>query len=130
MLFFSGNTINIASMLGMVMLVGLVVNNAILILDFTLLKMGEGVPVKEALWYGASQKFKAVIMTSIAIVLGVMPQMWSVGLLKTSMGAVMVGGMLASIVFTFLFTPVVFWYITRFIDLITRRNRRTINAAP
>lgn len=130
MLFFTGNTINIASMLGMVMLVGLVVNNAILMLDFTLIKMEEGMPVKEALWYGASQKFKAIIMTSIAIVLGVMPQMWSVGLLKTSMGAVMVGGMLASIVFTFLFTPVVFWYITRLIDLITRRNRRTINATP
>jgi HAE1 family hydrophobic/amphiphilic exporter-1 len=127
MLFFSGNSINIASMLGMVMLVGLVVNNAILLLDFTLLKMEEGVPVKEALWYGASQKFKAIIMTSVAIILGVMPQMWAVGLLKASMGAVMVGGMIASIIFTFLFTPVMFWYITRLIGFFTGR-RRVANA--
>jgi len=120
MIFFSGNSINIASMLGMVMLVGLVVNNAILMLDFTLLKMKEGVSVKEALWFGASNKFKAIIMTSVAIMLGVMPQMWSIGLLKTSMGAVMIGGMAASIVFTFLFVPVMFWYITRFIGFISR----------
>ncbi|MFA6637174.1 MAG: efflux RND transporter permease subunit [Candidatus Omnitrophota bacterium] len=123
MMFFTGNSTNIASMLGMVMLVGLVVNNAILMLDFTLLKMGEGMPAKEALWYGVSQKFKAIIMTSIAVVLGVMPQMWSASILKTSMGAVMVGGMLASIAFTFLFTPVVFWYIARLIDL-TRKGAR------
>jgi HAE1 family hydrophobic/amphiphilic exporter-1 len=113
-LFFLGQSMNIASMLGMVMLVGLVVNNAILLLDYTLLKIKEGVPVKEALWLGASVKFRAIIMTSLAIVLGVLPQlMHSINPAKQSMGAVMIGGMLASIVFTFIFTPVAFWYISR-----------------
>ncbi|MFA5276279.1 MAG: efflux RND transporter permease subunit, partial [Candidatus Omnitrophota bacterium] len=95
-LFFLGQSINIASMMGMVMLVGMVVNNAILLLDYTLVKMREGVPVKEALWLGASEKFWAIMMTSIAIILGVMPQFWSVMKMKQSMGAVMTGGMLAS----------------------------------
>ena len=113
-LFFLDQSINIASMLGMIMLVGLVVNNSILLLDYALLKMNEGVPVKEALWLGASEKFRAIIMTSLAIVLGVLPQLWSVVPLKSAMGTVMIGGMLASIFFTFIFTPVAFWYVVRF----------------
>ncbi|MDD3375776.1 MAG: efflux RND transporter permease subunit [Candidatus Omnitrophica bacterium] len=113
-LFFLDQSINVASMLGMIMLVGLVVNNSILLLDYTLQKMKEGVPIVDALWLGASEKFRAIIMTSLAIVLGVLPQLWSVVPLKSAMGTVMIGGMLASIVFTFIFTPVSFWYVVRF----------------
>jgi len=101
-------------MMGMVMLVGMVVNNAILLLEQTLVKMREGLAVKDALWYGASDKFRAIIMTSLAIILGVLPQLWSLSKIKQSMGAVMIGGMLASIVFTFVLVPVVFWYLERF----------------
>jgi HAE1 family hydrophobic/amphiphilic exporter-1 len=119
-LFFLGQSMNIASMLGMVMLVGLVVNNAILLLDYTMLKIKEGVPVQEALWLGASVKFRAIIMTSLAIVLGVLPQLNSISPLKQSMGAVMIGGMLASIVFTFIFTPVAFWYVDRLRSVFVR----------
>lgn len=112
-LFFMGHSINMAAMLTMVMLVGLVVNNAILLLDYTLMKMKEGVPVKEALWLGASVKFRAILMTSIAIILGIVPQLWAIMQAKRSMGVVMIGGMLASVLFTFIFVPVVFWYIAR-----------------
>ncbi|MCM8812632.1 MAG: efflux RND transporter permease subunit [Candidatus Omnitrophica bacterium] len=113
-LFFLDQSMNVASMLGMVMLVGLVVNNAILMLDYALLKMKEGLPVQEALWLGASVKFRAIIMSSLAVALGVVPQLWALTPEKRSMGAVMIGGMLASIVLTFVFVPVVFWYIERF----------------
>jgi HAE1 family hydrophobic/amphiphilic exporter-1 len=120
-LFFLGLSINIASLMGVVMLVGMVVNNAILLLDYTLIKIKEGVPVKEALWLGASEKFRAIMMTSIAIILGVLPQLWSVMGMKKSMGAVMTGGMLASIIFTFILVPVVFWYLERLERKIIRR---------
>jgi HAE1 family hydrophobic/amphiphilic exporter-1 len=113
-LFFFGQSINVASMMGMVMLVGMVVNNAILLLDQTLVKMREGLAAKEALWRGASDKFRAIIMTSLAIILGVLPQIWSLTKTKQSMGAVMIGGMIASIIFTFVLVPVVFWYLERF----------------
>lgn len=113
-LFFLGQDINIASMLGMVMLVGMVVNNSILLIDYALIKMKEGVDVVEALWLGASRKFRAIIMTSLAIILGVAPQIKSVMPIKPSMSAVVIGGMLASMLFTFIFTPVAFWYIERF----------------
>jgi HAE1 family hydrophobic/amphiphilic exporter-1 len=118
-LFFLEESMNISSMLGMVMIVGLVVNNSILLLDYTLLKMQEGVPVIDALWLGVSEKFRPIIMTSLAIVLGVLPQLGSVMALKSSMGAVMIGAMLASIVFSFVFTPVAFWYSVRIKNFFT-----------
>jgi len=121
-LFFLDGSINIASMLGMVMIVGLVVNNSILLLDYTMLKMREGVAVVEALWMGASQKFRPIIMTSLAIILGVLPQLDSVMPVKSSMGIVMIGGMLASIFFTFIFTPIAFWYIHRFSEKVFKKN--------
>jgi multidrug efflux pump subunit AcrB len=52
-------------------------------------------------------------MTSLAIILGVLPQLWSSESMERSMGAVMVGGIFASILFTFIFVPVCFWYIER-----------------
>ncbi len=113
-LFFLDQSINIASMMGMVMLVGMVVNNSILLLDQTLVKMKEGTEVKDALWQAASDKFRAIIMTSLAVILGVLPQLWSLSRVKQSMGAVMIGGMLSSIFFTFLLIPVLFWYLEGF----------------
>jgi HAE1 family hydrophobic/amphiphilic exporter-1 len=127
MFFFSGISFNIASMLGIIMLVGLVVNNSILLLDFTILKLEEGVDLKEALWAGADEKFKAIIMTSIAIILGVVPQLYMISPLKYSMAGVIIGGMTASILFTFLYTPVIF-YSTEKLARVFSKNARKINA--
>lgn len=114
LLFFADSSINIASMLGIVMLVGLVVNNAILIVDQTQVYLQKGeTDIKQALWKGIEDKFRAVLMTSIAIVSGALPQTWSPDLAKASMGLVIIGGVVASIVYTFAFTPVVFWYLER-----------------
>jgi len=120
-LFFTGLTMNIGSMLCMVMLVGIVVNNAILLLEHAMLKMKEGIACKEALWIGASEEFRVIIMTSVAIILGVLPQLGAVMDAKRSMGVVMISGMLASIVFTFILVPVVFWYLERLERKIFRR---------
>jgi HAE1 family hydrophobic/amphiphilic exporter-1 len=120
-LFFMGQSINIASMLGMIMLVGLVVNNAILLLDYAIMKINEGLSVKDALWLGASEKFRAILMTSIAIILGILPQIWSITKTKQSMGVVMIGGMIASIISTFLFVPVIFWGIEKISKSFTKK---------
>ena len=119
-LFFSGVAMNVMSMLTMVMLVGLVVNNSILILDYAMQKMNEGVELVEAIWLGVSEKFRAIIMTSLAIILGVAPQLYSIMAVKVSMAVVMISGMLASIVFTFILTPVTFYYAARFRKLFVR----------
>jgi len=112
-LFFLEFPINIGAMMAMVMIVGLVVNNAILMLDYTLHRMNKGDNVKEALWKGASVKFRAILMTSLAIVFGALPQVFDKFVGKASIGAVVVGGMLASIFFTFFLVPVLFRLFSR-----------------
>ena len=76
-MFFMGSSINIASMMAMVMLVGLVVNNSILLLDSVISKINSGIELKEAISSGLNDKFEAILMTSIAIICGVIPQMFS-----------------------------------------------------
>lgn len=112
-LFFMGYSSNMIGMLSMVMLIGLAVNNAILLIDYALMKIREGIEIKEALWLAADQKFNAILMTTIAVILGLLPQFASISEMKKSMSAVMIGGMMGSLIFTFLFVPVVFSYIEK-----------------
>lgn len=113
LLFFLGFSMNIGSMMAMIMLVGLVVNNAILMLDYTMKKLAEGKEVTEALWLGASVKFRVILMTSLAVIFGALPQLFDDFAVKASMGGVIIGGMLASILFTFILIPIAFWLVYR-----------------
>jgi HAE1 family hydrophobic/amphiphilic exporter-1 len=112
-LFFLDYTINIGSMMAMVMLVGLAVNNAILLLDETFVQIDNGYSIQEALWQATVNKFRAILMASLAIIAGTLPQLSDPNVTKASMGAVIIGGMLASVLFTFILTPVAFYYLER-----------------
>ncbi|MBQ8255570.1 MAG: efflux RND transporter permease subunit [Alphaproteobacteria bacterium] len=111
MLFLSGASINVGGMLAFVMLVGLVVNNNILVLEPTINRVNAGERPYDALWAELLDKKNMVLMTSIAVVAGMVPQLWSVDGMKVSMGAVMIGGMLASLFWTFTLTPALFFGI-------------------
>ena len=113
MMFLSGATMNIGAMLAFVMLVGLVVNNNILVLEPTINRVNSGENMYDALWAELSDKKNMVLMTSIAVVAGMVPQLWSIDGMKVAMGAVMIGGMLASLLFTFTLTPALFFLIER-----------------
>lgn len=121
-LFFMNSSMNIASMLGMVMLVGLAVNNAILMLEeVEIIKNREpDMPLKDVIWKGIDNRFRAILMTSLAIVFGSIPQLWSIDKAKASMGAVVVGGILASIVFTFILVPQTYYYLERLLQFVKR----------
>ena len=110
-LFFLDFSINIGSMMAMVMLVGLAVNNAILLLDETLIKLDEGLGIKEALWFSIENRFRPILMTSIAVIAGALPQIFDPAITKASMGGVIIGGMLASVLFTFVLIPLVFYFL-------------------
>jgi len=124
MLFFLGLSMNIGSMMAQVMLVGLVVNNAILMLDYSLKRMADGEAVVEALWSGASVKFRAILMTSLAVIFGALPQLRDAFAFKVSMGAVIIGGMLGSILFTLVLIPVLFRFAVSAKALGARLTRR------
>ena len=113
LMFLSGATMNVGAMLAFVMLVGLVVNNNILILEPTINRVNNGEKPFDALWTELNDKKNMVLMTSIAVVAGMVPQLWSADGMKVAMGAVMIGGMLASLLFTFTLTPALFVLMER-----------------
>lgn len=111
LMYYTDQTINIGSMMAFVMVVGLAVNNAILMIEYTQQKLAEGVEIKEALWLGAKEKLKPILMTSIAIIAGTLPQMFDIDQMKTAMGSVLIGGMIGSIFFTYFMVPVVHYVV-------------------
>ncbi len=109
MLFMSGASMNVGAMLAFVMLVGLVVNNNILVLEPTIKRISDGAVPRVALWTELTDKKNMVMMTSIAVITGMLPQLWSTDGMKVAMAAVMIGGMAASLVWTFTLTPALFF---------------------
>jgi HAE1 family hydrophobic/amphiphilic exporter-1 len=108
-LFLSGASMNVGAMLAFIMLVGLVVNNNILVLEPTVARVQRGEDAKKVLWAELMDKKRMIWMTTIAVVAGMIPQLWSNDGMKVAMGAVMIGGMCASLVWTFTLTPSIFF---------------------
>jgi len=113
MLFLSGASFNVGAMLAFIMLVGLVVNNNILVLEPTVARVQNGENAKTVLWSELMDKKRMIWMTTIAVVAGMIPQLWSTDGLKVAMGAVMIGGMGASLVWTFTLTPALFFIMEK-----------------
>ena len=100
--------------IGLVTLVGLASKNAILIVEFAQLKVQEGMPVAEAAVEGAKLRFRPIVMTSLAFILGVMPLALSSGAgaaSRHSIGTGVIGGMLAATFIATLFVPVFFKWV-------------------
>ena len=108
--FTTGLTMNVFSMMAIIMLIGIVVNNAILILDFAnQLRREEGKSMKEALLIAAPTKLKAILMTNIAIIIAMLPMALGMGdagkEFRQAMGIVSIGGLLVSTVLALYVIP-------------------------
>ncbi len=120
-LFFMEFTINIGSMMAFVMLVGLAVNNAILLLDQTMVYRKKGNQIIDSLWSAAQERLRPIAMTSLAVIAGTLPQIFDPNGVKASMGAVVIGGMIASMFFTFILIPLVYWYLERIVSYFNKK---------
>ena len=111
-LFITGKTMNTISMMAIVMLLGIVVNNAILLLDYinTLRRRGEG--VTEALLNACPTKLKPIVMASLAIILGMMPMALGVGSagveIRQPMAIVSIGGLVVSTILALVVIPALY----------------------
>jgi len=115
-LFIGKQTININSLMAIVMLVGIVVNNAILILDYTNVLRDEGKPRRPALVEACYTRFRPIVMMNLAIALAIVPQVTGnaeTGFQK-AMGWATIGGILVSTVFTLFLIPVIYEFTDRF----------------
>ncbi|HRX76738.1 MAG TPA: efflux RND transporter permease subunit, partial [Candidatus Cloacimonadota bacterium] len=115
-LFFSGVGINLFSMLAIIMLVGIVVNNAILILDYVNVKRKEGMCSHDALLEAGKMKLKPIIMSTLSIVIGMFPMAMGIGdagrEFRMSMGIVSIGGLIVSTMLTLIVIPAFYFLST------------------
>jgi HAE1 family hydrophobic/amphiphilic exporter-1 len=105
----TGTVLNNIAMIGIVMLVGIVVNNAILILDYYNQLRGQGLSVKDAMLKACPAKLKAILMSNIAIILGTIPMALGIGEslaeMRKPMGIVVSGGIVSSMIMTLWLIP-------------------------
>ncbi|MDX9859142.1 MAG: efflux RND transporter permease subunit [candidate division Zixibacteria bacterium] len=106
----TGATMNIFAMMAVIMLLGIVVNNAILILDYANeLMRDHGMSVTEALLEACPVKLRPIIMSSVAIMLGMLPMALGIGAsgreIRQPMGIVTIGGLLVSTILTLVVIP-------------------------
>ncbi len=109
-----GQTINIFSQIGMIVLVGIVTKNGILIVEFANQKRLEGMERMEAVMEAAAERVRPIIMTSLATALGALPLVISLGGTSNSrvpMGVVIIGGLLFSLILTLFIIPALYTFI-------------------
>jgi len=107
-------TLNIFSQIGIIMLIGLVTKNAILIVEFANQKKEEGLSIGDSVKSAAVARFRPIIMTSLATILGILPIALGAGAgSRTSLGIVVVGGLLFATFLTLFIVPAVYSYFSR-----------------
>ena len=111
-----GQTLNIFSQIGMIMLIGLVTKNGILIVEFANQKREEGLSRLEAVLEASRLRLRPILMTSFAMALGSLPIAMSLGDAATSrqpLGIVIVGGIMFSLIFTLFVVPAMYTFFSR-----------------
>ena len=123
-LWLSGNSISIFSLLGMIMMTGLVAKNAILLVDRTNEKRSEGESVYESLLEAGASRIRPIMMTTLAMVIGMLPIATAQGSgaeWKNGLGWALIGGLSSSMFLTLVVVPVVYTKISSAMDW--KKNR-------
>lgn len=113
--FFRGMTNDIYFQIGLITLIGLAAKNAILIVEFASQKLEEGMPILEAALEAARLRFRPIVMTSMAFVLGIVPLAVATGAgaaARQSMGTGVLGGMILATFVATIFIPLFFSWLT------------------
>ena len=108
------NTINLYSLIGILVMDGLVAKNGTLLLDYTLTLMHEGMTAKAAVIEAGKTRLKPIFMTAMTMVVGMLPTALSLSAgseTRVSMAWVIIGGMITSTVFTLLVLPILFLWL-------------------
>jgi multidrug efflux pump subunit AcrB len=111
MLYAAGTTLNVQSLMGVVMMVGIVVSNSILIVEFTHRLLEQGVPITDAVAMACRVRLRPVLMTSLATIIGLMPMAMKLGTGSESyapLAQAIIGGLTVSVIFTIVLVPSAF----------------------
>ncbi len=108
LLLLTGTTLNVMSLMGVVMMVGIVVSNSILIVEFTRTLRAEGTPLKEAVGTACRVRLRPILMTSLATILGLIPMALKLGTGSEAyapLARAIIGGLTVSVVITVYLVP-------------------------
>jgi HAE1 family hydrophobic/amphiphilic exporter-1 len=117
MLFLTGDTINMMSLIGLIMLMGLVTKNAILLVDYAKVLRARGVDREEAVVTAGRTRLRPIMMTTLAMIFGMLPLALALGAgaeMRAPMARAVIGGLITSTLLTLLVVPVVYTVLDDF----------------
>ena len=118
--------LNIFSMIGLIMLMGLVTKNSILLVDYALQRVRRGMSLNDAIFEAGKARLRPILMTSFAMIAGTLPLALGLGEAakqRTAMGIAIIGGLVFSTIMTLFFVPAIFGYVDRLREWIEKRFR-------
>lgn len=110
-LWITGHTLNVMSMIGAIMLIGIVVKNGIVLIDYITLNRERGMSIRRAVIDGGRSRLRPVVMTTLTTILGMVPMAVGTGQgaeMWRPMGTAVIGGLTFSTILTLLFVPVLY----------------------
>lgn len=114
-LWYFNQTLNVFSQIGIIMLIGLVTKNGILIVEFANQRKEQGLSLRDAVMEAAESRFRPILMTSLATVLGILPIALALGAgseSRVSMGIAVIGGMMFATLLTLFVIPAIYTYLS------------------
>lgn len=117
MLMLTGDTVNIMSLIGLIMLMGLVTKNAILLVDYAKVLRERGMERREAVITSGRTRLRPILMTTLAMIFGMLPLAFALGSgaeMRAPMARAVIGGLLTSAVLTLLVVPVMYTLLNDF----------------
>jgi HAE1 family hydrophobic/amphiphilic exporter-1 len=124
-LWITGDTLNIMSVIGIILLFGLVTKNSILLVDLTIQKQQQGMDRETALRTACPIRLRPILMTALSMIFGVLPVALALGEggeARAPMAVATAGGMTTSTIMTLFVVPVVYAYMDRFSERLLRRK--------
>ncbi len=124
-LFATGTTLNVMSLMGVVMMVGIVVSNSILIVEFTNRLRAEGRPLREAVSHACRVRLRPVLMTSLATLIGLVPMAMKLGTGSEAyapLARAIIGGLAASVVLTMFIVPAAYLILYRWKEAAVKKS--------
>ena len=115
-LLITGTDFNVASFMGLIMIIGIVAKNGILLLDADEKYRGEGVGAREAMLQAAQRRLRPIVMTAVAAISGMLPLAFALGAgsqMLQPLAISVIGGLLISIALSLIVTPVTYYLMTR-----------------
>lgn len=123
------NELTIFSMIGIIMLIGLVTKNGILLVDFTNQRKAEGAGLVEALIDAGRERFRPILMTTIAMIVGMMPMALATDSgseVTSGMAWVIIGGLTSSLIMTLLVVPCVYYVVDKILNIFRGKRRKRL----